>query len=323
LTNISLCDIILNANELQITNYFGGNDMKKYVYIIIAVIILAGLILIEVTRKNEKPVDNGKLKIITSFYPMYIATLNIVDGIGDVELTNLTKPTTGCLHDYQLSPQEMVTIESSDVFIANGAGMESFMDKVIQTYPNLKVIFASKNIPLIKDKNGVDNAHVWVSISKHIEQVKNIRDELCVIDSKNSDKYISNANKYIAQLQNQLEKMKVALSSRAKKDIITFHEAFPYFAQEFNLNIVAVIEREPGTEPSPQELSVAIGDVKNAGVQVLFAEPQYSKSAADIIASETGAKVFMLDPVVTGDLTKTAYIDIMNKNLLVLQEALK
>ena len=297
--------------------------MKKYVYVIIAVIIITGLILIGVTRKNEKVVDNGKLKIITSFYPIYIVALNIVDGIDDVELTNLTKPTTGCLHDYQLSPQEMVTIENSNVFIANGADMESFMDKVIETYPSLKVVYASENIELIEDESGEVNAHVWVSISKHIEQVENIRDELCVIDSKNSDKYISNSNNYILKLTSQLEKMKIALSSTTKKDIITFHEAFPYFAKEFNLNIVTVIEREPGTEPSPQELSDAIEDVKNAGVQVLFAEPQYSKSAADIIASETGAKVFMLDPVVTGDLTKTAYIDIMNKNLQVLQEALK
>jgi len=297
--------------------------MKKYWYVITAVIVLTGLVSIAVMRKNDQVADNGKLKIITSFYPMYIATLNIVDGIDDVELTNLTKPTTGCLHDYQLSPDEMVKIESSDVFILNGAGMESFMDNVINTYPNLKLIYASKDIELIKDASGVENAHVWVSISKHIEQVKNISNSLSVIDPKNAEKYASNSNKYILKLEEQLEKMKTALSSTTKKDIITFHEAFPYFAQEFGLNIVSVIEREPGTEPSPKELADAIKTVKDAGVQVLFAEPQYSKSSADTIASETGAKVFMLDPAVTGDLTKNSYIDIMNKNLEVLEEALK
>lgn len=297
--------------------------MKKYWYIITAIIVLIGLVSIAVMRKNDQAVDNGKLKIITSFYPMYIATLNIVDGIDNVELTNLTKPTTGCLHDYQLSPEEMVTIEKSDVFIINGAGMESFMDNVINAYPNLKVITASDGIELIKDANGQDNAHVWVSISKHIEQVKNIRDSLCKIDPKNAEKYISNSDKYIVALNNELGKMKTALSTTTKKDIITFHEAFPYFAQEFDLNIVSVIEREPGTEPSPKDLADTIKKVKNAGVQVLFAEPQYSKSSADIIAQETGSKVYMLDPVVTGELTKNSYIDIMDKNLEVLKEALK
>ena len=297
--------------------------MKKYWYIIMVFIIIVGFILVGISRRNEEVVDNGKLKIITSFYPMYIATLNIVDGIDDVELTNLTKPTTGCLHDYQLSPDEMVTIENSDVFIANGAGMESFMDNVINAYPNLKVITASEGIELIKDENGEDNAHVWVSISKHIEQIKNIRDGLCKIDPKNAAKYTFNSDKYIVSLNNELDKMKTALSSTTKKNIITFHEAFPYFAQEFNLNIVSVIEREPGTEPSPKELADTIKVVKDANVQVLFAEPQYSKSSADVIAQETGSKVYMLDPAVTGDLTKNAYIDIMDKNLEVLKEALK
>ncbi|MDD2376723.1 MAG: metal ABC transporter substrate-binding protein [Clostridia bacterium] len=297
--------------------------MKKYGYIIIAVIILAVFISIGIMRKNEKLVDNGKLKIITSFYPMYIATLNIVYGINDVELTNLTKPTTGCLHDYQLSPEEMIKIESGDIFVVNGAGMESFMDNIVNTYPNLKLIYASKNIELIKDESGIDNAHVWVSISKHIEQIKNISDSLSIMDPKNGEKYTSNANKYILKLEEQLEKMKTALSSTTKKDIITFHEAFPYFAKEFGLNIISVIEREPGTEPSPKELADTIEVVKDSNVQVLFAEPQYSKSSADTISEETGAKVFMLDPIVTGDLTKNSYIDIMNKNLEVLQEALK
>ena len=302
--------------------------MKKYWYILIVIIVIAGVISIVTINKNKEKINNakidsGKLKIITSFYPMYIATLNIVDGIEDVELENLTKPTTGCLHDYQLSPAEMVKIESSDIFIANGAGMESFMDNVINTYPNLKVIYASNNIELIKDESGKNNAHVWVSISKHIEQIINIKDSLCTIDSKNADKYAVNADKYISDLSTQLEKMKTVLSSTTKNNIITFHEAFPYFAKEFDLNIVSVIEREPGTEPSPKELANTIKIVKDSNVEVLFAEPQYSKSSADIIAAETGAKVYMLDPVVTGNMTKNAYIDIMNKNLEVLQEALK
>lgn len=298
--------------------------MKKYWYILIVILgVMIGLIIVGNINKNKRNVDDGKLNIITSFYPMYIATLNIVDGVDNIKLTNLTKPTTGCLHDYQLSPDEMVNIEKADVFIVNGAGMESFMDKVISSYPDLKIIYASNGIDLITDENGENNPHVWVSISKHIEQIKNIKDGLCNIDPKNAEKYTYNADKYILALSNQLEKMKKALSNKTKKDIITFHEAFPYFAEEFGLNIVSVIEREPGTEPIPKELAATIDIVKESGVHVLFAEPQYSKSSADNIAKETGAKVFILDPIVTGDMNKNAYIDIMDKNLEVLEEALK
>ena len=81
---------------------------------------------------------------------------------------------------------------------------------------------------------------------------------------------------------------------------MTFHEAFPYFAKEFNLNIISVVEREPGTEPTPAELQETIEQVKKLPVKVLFTEPQYSPSAAETIARETGAKIYTLDPVVTG-----------------------
>jgi zinc transport system substrate-binding protein len=106
------------------------------------------------------------------------------------------------------------------------------------------------------------------------------------------------------------------------RDIITFHEAFPYFAQEFKLNIVSVIEREPGTMPSPKEIEGIIEVVKKYDIKVLFAEPQYSSKVAEIIAQETGAIIYNLDPAVTGELKADGYIDIMEKNLEVLEEAL-
>jgi zinc transport system substrate-binding protein len=107
---------------------------------------------------------------------------------------------------------------------------------------------------------------------------------------------------------------------------VTFHEAFPYLAKEFKLNIVSVIEREPGTEPTPQELEDTIKQVKTLDTKVLFTEPQYSPAAAETIARETGAKIYQLDPVVTGEANEgaiDAYIDTMKKNMAVLKEALQ
>lgn len=299
-------------------------NSRKIIFIVIILLILAyivGIIYIN-NNKKEKRSDN-KLNIIASFYPTYIATLNIADGVDDVNLTSLTQPTAGCLHDYQLSPVQLASIENADVFVINGASMESFLDKVIKSYPNLKIVTASDNIELLKDKNGGENPHVWVSISKYIEQVENIKNGLVKIDSKNAEKYSQNAEKYIAKLESLDQKMKDELKDITKKDIVTFHEAFPYFAQEFGLNIVSVIEREPGTEPSPDELVDTIKQVKNSNVKVLFAEPQYSQNSAEVIAKETGAKVYTLDPAVTGEPDKDSYINIMNKNLQVLKEALK
>ena len=264
--------------------------------------------------------------IVTSFYPMYIATINVTRGIEGVQVQNMTKPQTGCLHDYQLTPQDLKTLESADAFVVNGAGMESFLDKVISQQENLKIVTASEGIELIADADGEENPHVWVSVSNAIIQVRNIAVQLSAVDPSNASKYSVNADVYIAKLEALKIKMHATLDNVKNKDIITFHEAFPYFAKEFGLNIVAVIEREPGTSPTAQELEDTIAIVKTSNIKALFAEPQYSAKAADTIAQETGSTVYALDPGVTGDAKADGYdeyITIMESNLKVLQEALK
>ena len=272
---------------------------------------------------NEKSEDNTqKVKIITSFYPIYIETLNITKGIDGVVVENMTKPQTGCLHDYQMTPADMKKLENADVFIANGAGMESFLQDVIDNQKNLKVVEAAKGIELLADEHG-ENPHVWVSVSNCMTQVQTIADELSKLDPEHADAYQKNAKEYIAKLEDLKQDMHNQIDNLPHKDIVTFHEAFPYFAKEFNLNIVGVIEREPGTAPTPSELDEIIAQVNDLQAKALFAEPQYSSTAAKTIANETGAKVYTLDPVVTGENDLDAYIKAMKQNALTLQEALK
>jgi zinc transport system substrate-binding protein len=154
-------------------------------------------------------------------------------------------------------------------------------------------------------------------------QVQTIGDQLALLDPHNATKYQENTKAYIKKLQAQRDKMHLALDGIKNRDIVTFHEAFPYFAQEFNFNIAAVIEREPGSAPNAKELSETIDQVKSLKINALFAEPQYPAKAADTIATATGAKVYTLDPVVMGPMEADAYIKIMDSNLKTLQEALK
>lgn len=199
------------------------------------------------------------------------------------------------------------------------------MDKVTEQQKKLKVIDASRGIELIHDEEG-DNPHVWLSVTDAITQVRNIADQLKEADPVHAAQYEKNAAAYIEKLTSLKSEMHAALDNVPHKDIVTFHEAFPYFAQEFKLNIIGVVEREPGTEPTPTELQETIEQVNALPSKVLFTEPQYSPAAAETIARETGAKIYTLDPVVTGEATpaaKNAYIDTMKKNMKTLQEALK
>ncbi len=270
--------------------------------------------------------DDGKLKIVTSFYPMYLDAINIAGGVEGVEVTNLTAPQAGCLHDYQLTTEDMKKLERADIFIVNGLGMEKFLDKVAAEKKNLKIIDASKSDEIFLLKDGEEiNPHVWLSVTYAMQQVRVISAELCALDPAHADAYKKNTLEYLDKLSTLRDEMHLALDNLPNKDIITFHEAFPYFAAQFKLNIVGTIEREPNSEPTPQELADTIQVVKSLPVKVLFTEPQYSPKAAETIARETGAKIFTLDPITTGESipeNENDYIEKMEKNMLTLVEAL-
>ena len=175
--------------------------MKKLFYLLLTMLLLATSLLAGCgNNTQESAKKNGQLHIVTSFYPMYIATANITKGVEGVQLTNMTKPQTGCLHDYQLTTDDMKTLEKADVFVANGAGMESFLDKVIKEHKNLTVIDASKDISLLEE-NGQPNPHVWLDVDNAIKQVENISQQLCSADPNHAEAYKANAEKKRALIE--------------------------------------------------------------------------------------------------------------------------
>lgn len=301
--------------------------MKRFKYVLMLAVLMLSLLLSGCGGQEAQKDKGGDFVIVTSFYPIYVDVLNITNGVEGVKVVNMTKPQTGCLHDYQLTTEDLKTLESADAFVVNGAGMESFLDKVTSQQKNLKIIDASKSdkINLLKDGEEA-NPHVWLSVTYAIEQVKAITSQLCEADPKHDKQYKDNAMAYVEKLINLREEMHGELDNLPHKEIVTFHEAFPYLAKEFKLKIVSVVEREPGTEPAPKELEELIGQVKGMPVKVLFTEPQYSPTAAETIARETGARLYKLDPVVTGEATpeaKDAYLNAMRENMKVLKEALQ
>ena len=134
------------------------------------------------------------------------------------------------------------------------------------------------------------------------------------------------ALEYVDELTTLSDEMQLSMEALPHRDIVTFHEAFPYFAKDMGLNIVAVIEREPGTEPTPQELADTIEKINALPVKVIFTEPQYSSKAAETIARETGAQIYELDPIVTGEAKPENlldYPDRMLTNMMTLLKALQ
>lgn len=286
-------------------------------------IILLMLTILLLARIFAPPVRAEEpLRVVTSFYPVYVATLNVTADVPGVEVHNLTSPHIGCLHDYQLTAGDVRQLADADLLLANGAGMETFLGKVKGQSPSLRVVEVSEGIPLMDG-----NPHVWVSFEGASRQVDNIAEALAQSAPEKADAFRANAATYKAALAALDAKMKSSLAPYAGTPIVTFHEAFPYFARDYELDLVGVIAREPGTEPSARELADTIGLVGERKVKALFAEPQFPDKSAQVISRETGVKVHALDPVVTGPSepaeARGAFLRAMEKNLGVLQEALR
>lgn len=278
--------------------------------------------------------------VVTSFYPIWLFALNLTDGIEEIDVQNLAAPDTGCLHDYQLQTGDMKTLADADLFLVNGAGMESYLDIVFRAFPDLPVIEASENIPLLAEGDALEigegehaedgeaevNAHIWLDASNAVQMVRSLSDGLEKQFPHYAETIAANREAYIARLEQLHKQLQAGLADTGRKDIVTFHEAFPYFAEAYNLHVAAVVNREPGETLTPAQMAELIVMVQKLGNPPLFVEPQYEDLSARTLAQETGAPVYTLDPVVTGpeaDVPLDYYETKMLENMAVLQEALR
>lgn len=112
---------------------------NKYLFVcfmLLAIVLAGGIFTGLYVNLNGQVHKKHEIRVVTSFYPVYIAALNVADSSPHVVLENLSEPQTGCMHDYQLTPQDMILLSRADLFLVNGGGIENFLAKVGQSYPN-------------------------------------------------------------------------------------------------------------------------------------------------------------------------------------------
>lgn len=266
----------------------------------------------------------AELTVTATIYPLYVALLNIAEGVPGVTLACMSPPTGGCLHDYQMTAADRKLLAESDMVVLGGAGLESFLDAFLPQV-QATVLDSSEGVPLLGDTLSA-NPHVWVSVSGMRAQVRNIVNGLSAIDPAHAEVYARNGDAYCERLDALQMEMKAKLADVEGSPIVTFHEAFDYFAGEFGLRVVAVVENEPGSVPSARELAEVSDAIRREGVRALFAEPQYDDPSVTILSRETGVPVYLLDPAVSGDWRQAdihSYERIMRGNADTLLEALR
>ena len=277
-------------------------------------LMLAGILLVSVligtvaARRQETPASK-ELTVVTSFYPMYIAAENVIGDATDVRLENLSEPQTGCLHDFQLTPEDMKLLSTADVFIINGGGIESFMKDVAAAYPDLTIIEACENVQLLAEGND-ENAHAWMSIAAYETQVQTIADEL------------GNAKAYKEKLEPLKERQKKIAEAANGQNVILFHEAYDYVAEDYGLNVSYVLDLDEERQVSAGEIADVLAAVKKDHVKYILAEELYGKSTGDTIEAESDVKVLYLDPLNKGNYDADSYLEGMSKNMDILEQYL-
>lgn len=288
--------------------------MKRFISLILLITVISGLCGCTTATQDES------FKIVASFYPVMLIAKMATENIDGVTVTTLASADTGCLHDYALMPNDMKNLETADMFVINGLGMESFIDKIVSQMPTLNTVDLSDGVTVVNN-----NPHIWLTPQNAKIMLDNLCKSLVEIFPEHNATINGNKEKYSEKFDALDEKITQEREIFKGTKVITCHEAFDYFASQYNLEIAGTIQREPGEEPTTKELVETTNLIKEKDIKILLAEPQYSTTAADTLARETGAIVYMLDPVVTGDIKDSpeTYFEKMENNLNILKQAIR
>lgn len=290
---------------------------KRNIIIIVAIvlILIAGIVIGNLNRKDD--IEGDSLKIVTSFYPIYIMTLNITNGAENIEVSNMAENYVGCIHDYTLTTTDLKKFENADIFVQNGYDMEQFSQKIIDSYPDVKMVDSSTKITdFVQDGEEV-NPHFWTSIDNYILQVEAITEGLKELDSLNSDLFEQNKNIYVQKLQ-ELKSSYEEFNFEGNS-VVSLNESFSYLFKFIGVNETLIETDHEQSSLSAETVRGVIEEVKETGIQAIVIGQNDDDQNANLIASETGAKVYRFNDAMSGDGSLDSYINTMKENLEILK----
>lgn len=296
-------------------------------------------------QEKKEASSNEKIQVMTTFYPMYEFTKQVVGDKGDVELLIPagTEP-----HDFEPSAKDLAKISDSDVFVYNSPELETWTDNLTDTIDTkqTEIIQASKDIKLMEgtehdheeahdhdtqehEEHGHSHEldpHVWLDPALAIKEVETIRDQLSKKYPDDKAAFEKNAASYIDELKKLDEEFETAFKDAKNKTFVTQHAAFGYLANQYGLTQEAIAGISPDQEPSPSRLSELKHYVDDNQVKVIYFEENASSKVAETLSKETGVKLEVLNPLesLTDKQIKDGedYLSVMRENLTALKESI-
>ncbi len=284
--------------------------MRKEIYFLAGAVFFCSGMFTPFSLQAREP--GRPLQVVCTILPVYILTLNVVGQIPGVQVKLLLPPQQGCPHDYDLTPSDLIKLSQADLIVANGLGMEEFLEKILKQH-NLqtRVILAAEKVEAIQNQpagriyilrkhkaetehhhEGSVNGHAWVSPKAAAVMTRTIAQGLARQDPSHAREFRFNAEQYSKKLEALAQEMTDWVSRARNKNCLAFHDILAYLARDIGLNLIGVIESHPGLEPSPKDMVRLIKILREQRVAAIFSEPQYSDKVVKVLSRESGGSVF-------------------------------
>lgn len=274
------------------------------------------------------------------------ATISVIGDMvkqvgGDrVEVSTIV-PVGGSPETFQPSPSDAGRISDAQIVFENGLGLENWLEDLTESAGNedqtivelsegLKPIEGGEHEEEHADEEGHEheegNPHFWLDVQNVEHYVEGIRDTLVEADPDGAEEYRRNAEEYLAELEDLdgYIQEKAAGIPKERRKLVTFHDAFPYFAEAYGFELVGVVVRNPDAEPSSRQVAEVVRTIEEQDVPAVFTEPQFNAGLADTIAGEAGVEVYELySDTLTEDEAGGTYEAMMQTNIDRISEALR
>lgn len=293
---------------------------------------------VDATPTESEEIESSK-NVVVSFYPLAFITKQIV---GDTaQVINLAENAE--VHDYELSPQDMVKLNNADLVIYQGAMLEPWVNDVIPALKakNISVLEVSHDIELTKHEpddehhktadhdddehnHGAFDPHTWLDPVLAQKMVDEILKSLIVIDSANQATYQANAESLKAQFTLLDQSFQTTLQNCALDEVITSHDAFGYIARRYGFHAHSIAGISTHDEPSAQLLANLKKEAIEEGMKHLLVEENTVKRFAETLVNETGLQVLPLNPLERGTLDPSkTFFQVAEENLQSFKTALQ
>ena len=286
----------------------------------------------------------AEISVVTSIKPLHSLTSYIMEGVGEPELIidGVASP-----HNFQIKPSHAKMLQNADLVIWIGEDLESFLPTALKSIPKDAVVFElldqsglkklkfrEKNIFEGHDDHGHDehakkeddhddhghddhghghgsfDPHIWLDPANAKVIVKKITNQLSKIDKDNASTYKANSKKVIKDLDVLIKEVKNEINKDAS--FVVFHDAYQYFEKRFGLSVIGALTVNPDVMPGAEQLSGIREVIEHEKAKCIFSEPQFNPNIINSIASDTGVKTGVLDPLGANiDKGKNMYFDLI------------